>query len=189
MRVYLTGFMGCGKSTVGRRLASRLDMPFVDTDDWIEKQIGMRIPEYFAEAGEAAFREQERNALEATAAHPHAVVATGGGMLVDEARMQRAKELGTVVYLQVDVDTLYKRLAPEAASRPLLWDDDGTPLQGTALRRHIADLLAWRAPAYERAHLQVDATDRPERVSATIAAHVQTQKEKPEEGQDADKDR
>lgn len=187
MRVYLTGFMGCGKSTVGTRLASRLDMPFVDTDDWIEKQIGMRIPQYFAEAGEAAFRERERDALEATAAHSHAVVATGGGMLVDAARMQRAKELGTVVYLQVDVDALYERLAPEAASRPLLWDDSGAPLQGTALRRHIADLLAWRAPAYERAHLQVDAADRPARVSATIAAQVQTQAEEPAEGKNEDR--
>jgi len=168
MRIYLTGFMGSGKSTVGTYLAADLGWPFVDTDDWIEEQITMRIPQYFANHGETAFREREADALEATATYPHAVVATGGGMLVPSERMQRANELGTVVYLKVDVDTLYERLAPNAAHRPLLWDDNGTPLTGTALRNHIANVLAARAPAYERAPMQVDATARPEEVARRI---------------------
>ena len=168
MRIYLTGFMGSGKSTVGRQLAADLDWPFMDTDDWIEGQIGMRIPQYFSQHGEAAFREREADALQATAAHPRAVVATGGGMLVDTTRMQRANELGTVVYLHVDVDTLHQRLTPDAEHRPLLWDDDGTPRTGNDLRRHIATLLEARAPAYERASVQIDATASPDEVVRRI---------------------
>lgn len=168
MRIYLTGFMGSGKSTVGTQLAAHLGWPFVDTDAWIEEQIGMRIPEYFAQEGEAAFRSREEDALAATAAHPSAVIATGGGMLVDSDRMQRAQQLGAVVYLRVDAETLYQRLAPDAAHRPLLWDADDTPLTGDALRHHIAAMLRERTPAYEQAPIHVDAQAAPETVTRRI---------------------
>ncbi len=164
MRIYLTGFMGSGKSTVGKLLATDLGWPFMDTDAWIEEQIGMRIPQYFAQEGEAAFRRREADALLATASHRHAVVATGGGMLVDPDRMQHAQQLGTVVYLCVDAETLYHRLAPGAAHRPLLWSNDGTPLEGAALHRHIARLLNRRRAAYEQAPFHVDADSSPEAV-------------------------
>lgn len=168
MRIYLTGFMGSGKSTVGQQLAADLDWPFVDTDAWIEEQIGMRIPQYFAEEGEAAFRAREADALAATAAYPRIVVATGGGMLVDSDRMQRAQQLGAVVYLRVDAETLYQRLAPGAAHRPLLWSEDGTPLEGAALHRHIARLLSRRRAAYEQAPFYVDAHSSPEAVAQRV---------------------
>lgn len=168
MRIYLTGFMGSGKSTVGQKLAANLDWPFVDTDAWIEEQIDMRIPQYFAQDGEAAFRRREADALLATAAHRHAVVATGGGMLVDSDRMQHAQQLGAVVYLCADAETLYHRLAPDAAHRPLLWDDAGTPLEGQALRNHIATLLNERAPAYEHAPLHINADGSPRAIAKRI---------------------
>lgn len=168
MRIYLTGFMGSGKSTVGKLFATDLDWPFVDTDAWIEEQVGMRIPQYFEQEGKAAFRKREADALTATATYQRAVIATGGGMLVDTTRMQRAKKLGTVVYLHVNVGTLYERLAPDATHRPLLWDDDGTPLTGSDLRRHISNLLEARAPAYERASIQIDAMAPPQEVAHRI---------------------
>lgn len=168
MRIYLTGFMGSGKSTVGQKLAADLDWPFVDTDAWIEEQIGMRIPQYFAQEGEAAFRAREADALIATAAHRKAVVATGGGMLVDSDQMQCAQMLGAVVYLRVDVETLYERLAPDAAHRPLLWDEDETPLAGDALRRRIDALVSARGGAYEQASMHIRADAAP----SVIARHI-----------------
>ena len=79
MRIYLTGFMGSGKSTVGRLLAARLGFPFLDLDEDIERRAGMRVREIFELHGEPVFRRMEREALEATAALPDVVVATGGG--------------------------------------------------------------------------------------------------------------
>ena len=169
MRTYITGFMGSGKSTVGRLLAEQQSCSFIDTDTWIEEHIGMSIPAYFASEGEAAFRQRETDALEATATHDHAVVATGGGMLVNPTNMQRAKTLGTVVYLRVDVDVLHTRLAPDAAARPLLCDATGTPRTGDDLHARISDLLNTRAPFYEAAHVTVDANASPPTVATRIA--------------------
>lgn len=168
MRIYLTGFMGSGKSTIGTRLARMLAVPFMDTDAWIEEAVGLRIPDYFARAGEAAFRYREAAALRATARHRHSVVATGGGMLVHPRRMQEAQQLGAVVYLRVDPDTLYERLAPDAAHRPLLCDASGQPLSGQALQTHIAALLDRRRAAYEQAPFHVDAGAAPNTVSQRI---------------------
>ncbi len=152
VRIYLTGFMGCGKSTIGPLLARRLGYTSLDLDAQIEQQAGRSIPEIFAEGGEAAFRALEREALRQTATLEACVIATGGGALVSVDNLSWALRNGRVVYLQVSVDELVRRLAPEAAGRPLLQDRHRRPLQGAALRRRIAAMLAYREPWYLQAH-------------------------------------
>ncbi len=157
-RIYLTGFMGCGKSTVGPLLARRLGYTFLDLDTLIERQAGRSIPEIFAEGGEPAFRRLERDALRQTATLNAYVIATGGGALVSVDNLSWALRNGRVVYLQVSLDELVRRLAPEATHRPLLQDRHRRPLQGAALRWRIAAMLAHREPWYRQAH-HVVATD------------------------------
>ncbi len=167
-RIYLTGFMGCGKSTVGPLLARRLGYTFLDLDALIERRAGRSIPEIFATGGEALFRMLERDALRQTAALEAYVIATGGGALVSDDNLAWALRNGRVVYLQVSVDELVRRLTPEAVGRPLLQDRQGHPLKGVALRQRIAAMLARREPWYRQAH-HVVATDGLS-VAETVAA-------------------
>ncbi|MDQ7041600.1 MAG: shikimate kinase [Rhodothermus sp.] len=157
-RIYLTGFMGCGKSTIGPLLARRLHYAFLDLDMLVEQQAGRSIPEIFAAGGEAAFRMLERDALRRTVAMDAYVIATGGGALAADDNLAWALRNGRVVYLQVSVDELVRRLTPEAARRPLLQDRQGRPLKGAALHRRIATMLARRECWYRQAH-HVVATD------------------------------
>jgi thiamine-phosphate diphosphorylase len=117
-RVYLIGFMACGKTTVGRRVAERLDVPFVDLDEEIERTSGKTIRALFEAEGEAAFREREAAFLAATEALPYAVVATGGGCYVRDDNRQRISRLGTAVLLDVELPVLLARLSGKT-DRPL----------------------------------------------------------------------
>ncbi|MEM8558631.1 MAG: shikimate kinase [Bacteroidota bacterium] len=159
--VYLTGFMGSGKSTVGPLVAEQLGAAFVDLDAAIEETVGRPIAQVFAEQGEDAFREAERAALRATTSRSGLVVATGGGALLAPEAFDAAAGAGTVVFLRVQAEVLVARLAPEAAHRPLLHNASGIPLEGEALAQRIASLLAAREAAYERAHVVVQADDLP----------------------------
>jgi shikimate kinase len=156
VRIYLTGFMGCGKSTIGPLLARRLGYTFIDLDTLIEQQAGRAIPEIFTMGGEVAFRAQERAALRQTAALEAYVIATGGGTLASEENLNWALRNGRVVYLQVSVEELVRRLAPAAISRPMLQDQHRQPLQGAALRQRIVSLLRRRELWYLQAHHVVD---------------------------------
>ncbi|HKL87422.1 MAG TPA: shikimate kinase, partial [Salinibacter sp.] len=102
MRIYLTGFMASGKSTVGPKVAARLGCTFLDLDRLIAVHDGRSIPEIFAQDGEGRFRELETAALRKTVDTDNLVVALGGGALVDEENRAFAKEHGRVVYLEVD---------------------------------------------------------------------------------------
>lgn len=155
IRLYLTGFMGCGKSTIGPLLARRLGYSFVDLDVLIERQTGKTIPEIFATGGEGAFRAVERAVLRQTAMLEAYVIATGGGALVSEENLDWALRNGCVVYLQVSIEELVQRLAPAARDRPMLQDWRRQPLQGAALRQRITSLLRRREAWYLRAHCVV----------------------------------
>lgn len=158
MRIYLTGFMASGKSTVGPEVADRFGLTFVDLDRQIEAEAGRSIPSIFAEEGEAAFREHEATALQQTAEDEDLVVALGGGALVDEANRTFAKEHGWVVYLKVTPSTVVERVGGDADERPLLQDEDGVPLSPAGMRSRVEDMLSDRAPTYADAHVTVDAT-------------------------------
>lgn len=164
MRIYLTGFMGSGKSTVGRILASRLGVPFVDLDEEIERQAGMRVREIFERHGEPVFRRMEREALEATLALPGAVVATGGGTVVFEANARLIRENGIAVWLNPPFATIVERVGGLGKEdRPLFRNET----QALALYRE-------RLPAYRRADVMVDMAPQegPEEIAARIALRL-----------------
>lgn len=161
--IWLTGFMGTGKSTVGRELAARLERPFKDTDHLIAVAAGMSVAALFATAGEAAFRAREREAVAQVAGQPGAVVALGGGAVLDEANKNIIWASGPVICLSAQPETVLQRLTPaEVSSRPLLAGPD----PGAT----IAALLASREAVYAKADFTV-ATDalRPAAVAAVIA--------------------
>jgi shikimate kinase len=144
--VVLVGFMGSGKSSVGRELARRTGAVFVDVDAWIEKKSGREIRTLFAEEGEPAFREMERAALRDVLSVKGRVVAAGGGAFLDEGNRKLMKEYAPVVYLEASPETVLRRLAKDA-KRPLL--------QGADRERIVRELLDKRDPEYRRADLTV----------------------------------
>lgn len=145
MRIFLTGFMGCGKSEVGRRLAVLRGVPFVDLDREIEAAAGATVAEIFAREGEAGFRRRESAALAATARYPEVVVATGGGLVtVEENRAWLARQ-GLTVWLNPPFAVLAARLGPQQrAARPLFGDE-----------ARAEELWRRRLPAYRRCDLEI----------------------------------
>jgi shikimate kinase len=178
MRLYLTGFMASGKSTVGPRAAARLGLSFLDLDRLITAHDERSIPDIFAEDGEAHFRTLERRMLRRTAETDDLVVALGGGALVDDDNRAFAEEHGRTVYLKVPVETIVERVAHDEAERPLLRDDTGAPLPRDAQQARIEDLLDERRPYYEEADVTVDAGRPVEAVvEAVMAAAPSTSRE------------
>ncbi|PIE84683.1 MAG: shikimate kinase [Bacteroidia bacterium] len=151
--LFLVGFMACGKSTVGRRLAHELGVDFVDLDLEVETMAGMGIPEIFARDGEVAFRRMERRALEEVLQRRcPMVVATGGGTPTVGDAMMRMRATGWVVYLRVPVNMLVERLKRERYQRPLI-----AGLEGEELEHFVISHLAEREPCYLEANAVVDA--------------------------------
>ena len=139
--IILIGYMGSGKSTVGRKAAKAMEYNFLDTDALIEQEEGMTISELFKEKGEPYFRERETETIRRLIAEPKGnVIATGGGLPMKEGNAELLKELGTVIYLKAETDTLVNRLSGDTA-RPLLQNGD--------LREKIETMLAIRGPVYE----------------------------------------
>ncbi len=144
--IFLIGFMGAGKSTVGRLLARRLGFCFVETDDMITAEEGKSIPEIFRERGEAYFREKERAVLDLLRLKSGHVIATGGGLPCTEENLARLKALGTVIWLRGSLATLYER-ATRAKTRPLLTDRS---------REAVEALYREREPFYAQAHFMIE---------------------------------
>ena len=112
--VVLIGLMGAGKTSIGRILAERLGLPFVDADAEIERAAGATIEEIFARDGEAVFRSGERRVIERLLAGPPAIIATGGGAFMDASTRATVRERGISVWLKADLETLVKRTARRA---------------------------------------------------------------------------
>lgn len=141
----LCGFMGTGKTAVGRLLAGRLQRDFVDLDDLIVARAGVSIPELFARGGEAGFREAERAAVAVAASRRRLVIATGGGVPLDPHNLEVLGRHGILCCLRARPETIIARLAGDQ-TRPLL--------NGTDRESRIRELLAARAEAYARIPLQ-----------------------------------
>lgn len=161
-RIILTGFMGTGKTVIGRLVADQLGWPFVDTDLEIERQSGRRIAEIFREDGEAAFRHLEKLALQDSLRRNHVVIATGGGAIVDAENRSRMKQDSWLVCLDAPPEQIYQRLR-EADDRPLLKVPD--PLA------EIRRLLAERRPFYEEAHDVIETAHKDETEVAQEILH------------------
>lgn len=150
--VSLVGLPGCGKSTVGRQLAKRLQLPFVDSDHVIEQKLGCSIREYFQREGEERFRDVEESVIEELTHGHDGVLSTGGGSVLRSANRHNLKRRGQVVYLKSSPDELFRRLRHDM-NRPLLQVAD--PLA------RLRDLFAIRDPLYrETAHFILE-TGRP----------------------------
>ena len=165
-RIYLTGFMGSGKSTIGPILANVLGYDFADLDAAVEERAGKPVSRIFAEEGQAAFRALEATMLRETGARDKVVVALGGGALTVEDNLQWALANGAVVYLKVSLDALIRRLRRGRLVRPLLLDDTGRPLSTADLREKVKVLMDRREPFYERAHVVVEIANQ--RVGITV---------------------
>jgi len=150
--VVLVGLMGAGKSSVGRRVANRLGLPFFDADHEIETAAGCSISDLFARYGEPAFRAGERRVVARLLSGHPAVIATGGGAFVDPATRALIAERGISVWLRADLETLVKRTSGRD-HRPLL--QQGDP------REILSGLMNKRYPIYAEADLVVDSLDQP----------------------------
>jgi len=163
--IVLVGLMGAGKSCIGRRLAARLDLDFLDADSEIEKAAGCTIQEIFDRHGEAAFRDGERRVIERLLGEGPRVIATGGGAFMDPRTRAAIRASAISVWLRADLNLLVRRTA-RRHHRPLL--RQGKP------RDILANLMALRYPVYAEADLTVDSQDGPpedtvERVVGALA--------------------
>ena len=150
--IVLVGLMGAGKSAIGRRLAQKLHLPFVDADQEIERAAGCTIEEFFAKHGEAAFREGERRVVARLLDQPVHVLATGGGAFIDEQTRTLVRQRGISVWLRAELALLLDRVQ-RRSNRPLL--KQGDPKQV------LEQLMHKRYPIYAEADVTVDSRDNP----------------------------
>ncbi len=145
--IFLVGFMGAGKTSVGRILAQKLQLVFCDLDEAMEKELGMTIPEIFSRHGEGLFRDAESKMLRSMAQRESQVIATGGGVVLREENWEVMQREGVTVYLKAPAEVLYDRVKNKT-SRPLLLVEN--PFE------KVRDLLSMRIPFYEKADLIID---------------------------------
>lgn len=152
-RVFVVGYMGVGKSSSGRRLASLMGLPFMDTDTKLRERHQASIPDMFEQMGEAGFREQEQRVLEQLVeSHRVALISTGGGLACHLGNMAFMRSHGTVVYLKMTAVQLAQRLRGKTDERPLIAGVDPEELEGV-----ISQHLEQREKHYAQAHITVDA--------------------------------
>jgi shikimate kinase len=167
--VVLVGMMGVGKSSIGRRLATRLALPFVDADTEIEKAAGMSIPDIFARHGEPDFRSGEARVIARLLDAGPQVLATGGGAFMNEATRAAIKAKGVSIWLSAEFEVLMRRIAKRKDDRPMLQTDDPAET--------LRQLLKLRNPVYALADIAVQSRETPHdsivsEIVAALAAHL-----------------
>jgi shikimate kinase len=150
--IALVGLMGAGKSTVGRRLAEKLGRAFYDSDTEIEKAAGLSVSDIFALHGEADFRRGEKQVLKRLLELPPHVLATGGGAFIDAETRALMKEKAVTIWLNADLETLWRRVQ-KRDNRPLLKRADA--------KQHLSNLVSEREPFYSQADVHVLSKDGP----------------------------
>ncbi len=168
--IVLVGLMGAGKTTIGRRLAARLDLSFTDADSEIEEAAGKTIPEIFTDHGEDYFRDGERRVIARLLENGPQVLATGGGAFMDEQTRENIAQYGISIWLRADLELLMKRVM-KRSHRPLLKTKDP--------RAVMERLMHERYPVYALADIIVDTRDAPhEVIVADVIDHLSTLKQK-----------
>ena len=146
MKIFLIGFMGSGKTSIGKRLAKTLGWDFLDVDSIIESEANMTINSIFNLEGEQVFREMEREALKKVMNKENAVISTGGGTPCYEDNMQVMNDNGLTIYLEMETTALVRRLAEAKSKRPLIKD-----LTDVELQSFIKAKMVQRVPYYKQA--------------------------------------
>ncbi len=152
--IFLCGFMGTGKTTIGKKLAERVQAEFIDLDKEIEKKDGRSIPEIFSEDGEAYFRELEWRTLKTMLPETKGIYALGGGSLQNQRVVDHIKLFGLLIFIDTPFEVLLERIRKDA-SRPLLLDKDGNIKQDSELRTDLTHLYNKRKPLYEQAQIKL----------------------------------
>lgn len=165
--VALVGMMGAGKTSIGKRLAARLGVPFKDADHEIEAAAGLTVAEIFEKYGEPYFRDGERRVIARLLTEPPHVLATGGGAYMDETTRTAMREHAFTIWLNAPIDILVGRVK-KRETRPLLKDGD--------MRATLEKLMAVRGPVYAQADMMLESVDEPhgaavEKIVAALASH------------------
>lgn len=160
MRIYLIGYMGCGKSTLGRKLAASLNLAFIDLDTFLEEKYFQTIPQIFANEGEEGFRRKEQTVLHEISAFDNVVVATGGGAPCFFDNIEVMNNTGSCFFLDVDTDSLVNRLIHSKTERPII--KGKSPEE---LHHFIDEMMLKRRPFYEKARYTLKGNEiKPEQV-------------------------
>ena len=163
--IFLTGFMGSGKSTIGPILANTLGFEYLDVDQHIEQKTKKRVAEIFNSEGEQAFRALEREALQELAELNHCVISLGGGTIANDENCQLVLQKGILVYLKLSPEEIIQRVQFRS-DRPMLKDAHGNQLSPPELKNRILDLMNRRERFYARADVVITADNM--RVGATV---------------------
>ncbi len=164
MRIYLIGFMGCGKSSFGKRLARKLEYPFLDLDQAVEVSSGLTVPEIFSKQGEISFRQMEKEELQRTVELPEGVIATGGGTPCFYDNMDFMNAAGKTVYLKMSPLSLAHRLEYARRERPMV-----SGRKGDELLQLIKTKLQERETFYLQAHCIIKGeTVKPDQVISLV---------------------
>jgi len=149
-RVFLVGFMGSGKTTLGRLLAIQLNYSFLDLDEWIEQREGKSIAEIFSTQGETRFREVERDSLRALETRENLVISSGGGTPCHHENMEWMNQHGITIFLNPSAEILYNRLQDQKVHRPLI-----SELDSISLKTLIETRLVERMPYYTQSRIEL----------------------------------
>lgn len=153
-RIFLCGFMGAGKSTIGKELGKRLEEPFIDLDHEIEKCSGKSIPDIFEEKGEDGFRTVERQVLLKVAQNSTGIVALGGGSLQDMHLTSHIKQRGLLIFIEAPLNVIVDRISGDN-NRPLLLTERGKRKSRKKLYNELKELYKNRLPTYEQADIKI----------------------------------
>ena len=155
INIFLTGFMGSGKSTIGKRLGLRLGVKFIDTDEQIESDVGMEIRQMFATEGETWFRKIEEDTVASIISHHHTnIISLGGGTLLSPTTVERILTNGKLIYIKSDPVEIWNRIK-HSTRRPLL-RHDGEEWSREIYLKRMEVLMQEREPGYLQAHLILD---------------------------------
>ena len=163
--IYLTGFMGSGKSTIAPILANTIGYKFLDIDKAVEQETGKNVIDIFLDEGETYFREIEERIVRATSLDDHIVVSLGGGTITSAANLSLVKSSGVLIYLKTDLQHIFQRVK-HRRDRPLLLSKDGERLTDDELLKRIEVMFSVREPLYSQADIIVETSDK--RVGVTV---------------------
>jgi len=157
-RIFLCGFMGAGKTTVGNALARKLDLPFLDLDRFVEKEAGTDIPSIFEKEGEKEFRKREQKALLKVISEFEGVLALGGGTLQNQHIVDHVKLNGILVFIETPLSVILERIGKQTG-RPLLLNEKGSPKDSDLLKTEMEELYQQRLSYYKQAVIHIDSSN------------------------------